>query len=776
MSGSAAGESATNLPPDATSFVGRRRELAQVKRSLSTSRLVTLTGVGGVGKTRLAVRTAAGVRRAFPDGVWLVDLAELRAPTMLARTVGFTLGVPSQSCQAPLVALADQLADRRLLVVLDNCEHLLAACGQLVYTLLGACPLLRVLATSREPLGICGETIYPVPPLSVPGPAEPWRRPEVARYEAMALFADRAAATVPGFGLTEHNYGSVAGICRQLDGLPLAIELAAVRLREFSPQQILDRLTDRYTLLIGGCVHKPLRHQTLHRCIRWSFELCSVREQLLWARLSVFTGSFALDAVEAVCAGDGLPRDELLDLVTGLVDKSVLVLGEREPELRYRLLDTLREFGLRKLHGRAEETRLRSRHGEWLERLLSRGEREWISSKQLYWLTRLNQCLPNIRSTLQFYLSEPGRADSALRMAVAAWRVRRCSPGGFSESRHWIEQALAVSTEPSVHRMRALLVDSQLAVMLGDLGVGRSLLAEGRVLAERLGDSDSLSWLGYATGHVELWAGDLPAAIAAYEQGLAARSPDLNLRVDTLFGLLAAVALSGDTRRALAWHREILAITEPVGERRRRSHSWCVFGLSVWRCGDLRLATELQHQSLRLKHGLNDLQGTAFCLEALAWIAAEDQRDRRAATLLGAAEALWRSFGVSLVSWQPIFEFHQQCERSTRGRLGGKRYRAAFRQGSGLAFDEMVAYALEEQPPAVALPAPPCPTPLTRREQQVAELVARGASNSEVADALVISQRTAEDHIEHILIKLGFTSRMQIMSWVFDQQSLPRRD
>ncbi|WP_211763369.1 ATP-binding protein [Kutzneria sp. CA-103260] len=752
-------------------FVGRRRELAQVKQLLSASRLVTLTGVGGVGKSRLALRAAAGVRRAFPDGVWLVELAELRDAALLPQTVASAIGLRDQSPRPLRVTLADCLADRRLLLLLDNCDHLLAACGQLVYALLGDCPKLRVLATSREPLGISGEAVWPVPPLSVPDLTQPQEKRGERRYEAVALFIDRAAATVPEFRLTEDNYLSVAGICRQLDGIPLAIELAAVRLRVLSPQQILDRLADRYSLLAGATWDRASRHQTLRSCIEWSFELCSSDEQLLWARLSIFAGSFKLEAVEAVCAGEGLRTEDMLDLVTGLVDKSVLVTDKHGSDLRYRLLDTLMEFGLTKLRDRGEEIRLRRRHRDYYEQLLLQAEREWLSPLQEYWLAQLDLVHANIRSALRFCLTEPGEAESALRMAVSPWRFYWWSPGRFSEGRRWLDRALAQAREPSVYRARALLLDSQLAVVQGDFDIGRSLLVEGKALAQQLGDADSLGRLGYATGHLALWGGDVPAAIMAYEKALAAGSPDLNLRVDILQSLLVAVAVAGDARRARTCHQEVMAITEPNGERRHRSHARWAFGLSAWQQGDLRRATELQHQSLRLKRGLNDVQGTAFCLEALACIASAEHRESRAATLLGAAEALWQSMGTSAASLKPFFDYHLDCERDARRALGGKKYEAAFREGGRLTFDEMVACALETQPVATAAPSAAGATPLTLRERQVAKLIARGASNEDIAGALIISQRTAEDHVEHILAKLGFASRIQIISWYLEHQA-----
>jgi predicted ATPase len=322
-----------NLPAELTEFIGRRRESSEIKHLLAQSRLVMLTGVGGAGKTRLALRVAAGVRRAFEDGVWLVDLSELREssplgqdihdPEVLAYLVMTALELRRQGTGSAMRLLTEYLADRQTLLVLDNCEHVLPASAVLVDVLLRACPRVRVLATSREPLAIGGEMLYPVPPLTIPDLNDRSILADLLRCESVALFVTRARAAVAGFALTDDGV-AVAELCHRLEGLPLAIELASAWVRVLSPQQILDRMADRFTLLSHGSRDAPARQQTLRACVAWSFELCTKPERLLWARSSVFVGRFELDAVEGVCADDCLPADGMVDVLAGLVGKSIV--------------------------------------------------------------------------------------------------------------------------------------------------------------------------------------------------------------------------------------------------------------------------------------------------------------------------------------------------------------------------------------------------------------------------------------------------------------------
>jgi predicted ATPase len=468
-----------NLAAEVASFVGRRRELADAKRALSKSRLVTLTGVGGVGKTRVAERVARDRRRAYPHGVWLVELAELPDPALLTQTVLTALGVRGQPSGDGLEALIDFLTSRHLLLVLDNCEHLLDEVAALSAALLRRCPDLQILATSREPLRVVGEAVLPVPPMAAPEPERSGGVAGLSRYDAVALFTERAAAAVPDFALTEDNYRAVAALCYRLDGLPLAIELAAGRLRSLSPAQILSKLDDRYALLTGGERGRPDRQQTLRASIEWSYQLCTRQEQRLWARLCVFAGSFELDAVEGVCTGD-IAGDEIVDLVSGLVDKSIVVRHERGTVARYRLLETLREFGLERLNEAGDGPALRMRHLQWYAALIHTAKAEWISERQVYWLARLAAESANVRSALDFCLNEHGDADAVMEIMVGIPLGVWWAHGKLGEGRYWLDEALARSSGVTVLRVRALLCNSMLAMVGGEAATGNRLLGEAR--------------------------------------------------------------------------------------------------------------------------------------------------------------------------------------------------------------------------------------------------------------------------------------------------------
>ncbi|MBV6757835.1 protein kinase domain-containing protein [Rhodococcus opacus] len=769
---SAAPGSKGTLPLELTSFVGRRSELTATKRLLSGSRLVTLTGAGGVGKTRLGLRVAAEVRRGFADGVRLVELGNLRDGALVVDVVAAVLGVRDQSARTVQDVLVDFLAARRLLLVLDNCEQLVDAVAHLAETLLRACPDLRILATSREPLGIGGEAVLRVTPLAVP---DPDRRPSLAglpRYDAVTLFVQRAAAAVPGFELTEGNQAGVTGICRRLDGLPLPIELAAARLRAMSAEQILQRLTDRYTLLTLGNRAAPNRQQTLRLCVDWSHDLCTPVEQQVWARLSVFAGSFELDAAEGICDED-LGPGELLDAVASLVDKSILIREEQDTVVRFRVLETLRDYGRERSRQTGEHRSLRSRHRDWYQQLVLNAEAEWISSRQLEWIARLAREQPNLREAMEYCLSDSDDAEreAGLRIAAALFPFW-LSRGVLSEGRRWLDGLLARRPgQPTAVRVEALFADSVLAEVQGDLTAGTALVEEARALAEQIDDPLTGALIAHADGALSLFSGDLRHACSHLESALEdfRTRGDLLRQVGLLETLGLAYGLHEEMPHAIACYEEVLAITEAHGESVYRSYSLWSLGVAVFRQGDLGRATALLEQGLRLTRLVDDPVNAATCLEALAWIAGSEHNAHRAAVLMGSAADLGRAVGSAAVGFPNLLVHHEKCEGIARGALGERAFETAFREGTALGFDNAIAFALGERPPKLAAPAAGTATILTKRERQVSDLVAEGLTNRAIAAKLVISQRTAQGHVENILTKLGFTSRAQIAAWVVEQ-------
>jgi predicted ATPase/DNA-binding NarL/FixJ family response regulator len=779
--------SAQGLPVELTSFVGRRGELDEVWRLLAGSRLVTLTGVGGVGKTRLAVRAAARLRRAFSGRVWFVDLTVMRVPKLtpevsdpevLASVVMTALGLRESGGGTPTQQLVAHLKERRTLLVLDNCEHLIPACAVLAAALLRSCAALKILATSREPLLVEGEALFPVPSLRAPGPGEQLRVTAGDEYESVALFVARARA-VPDFALTERNVHAVGELCRRLDGLPLAIELAAARVRALAPEQILDRLNDRFALLTQGRRTDPDRQQTLRACVDWSFDLCAERERVLWARLSVFAGGFELDAVERVCADDALPRADVLELVTGLAEKSILIRqdvgGGPDRHARYRLPETIRDYGQDKLSEAGEDAVLRRRHRAWYQELAAHARAEWTGDRQASGLARLRGEHANLRAVVEFCLTEPGEADVVLGLAASLpWSYWR-APGVLGEGRRWLNLALSRATAATRVRTRALLMNSQLAFWQGDAAAAMRLLDEGEELARRLGAGAELAHACHLRGASAMFAGDLPMAVETLDRARViladAPHPDPDLPPDlhphVLFALAMAAGLAGDLETASAARDEALVAIEARGDGFHRIQALSAGGLIAWLQGDLSQAHAQQVQCLGLRRAWesDDLYSTAQCLEMLAWTTADQHHYQRAAVLLGSAESLWADLGTSVTAFGHYLGHHRACERRIRAALGDAEFTDAFREGRAMTYQEALAHALDEPGQPGRTPQRDAWAPLTRRERQVADLLARGMSNREIAAALVISRRTAEAHVQRILIKLGFTNRAQVAAW-----------
>ncbi|OOL31598.1 protein kinase, partial [Rhodococcus rhodochrous] len=757
-----------SLPLELTSFVGRRHELTEAKNLLAGSRLVTLTGIGGVGKTRLAMRVAAAVQRDYADGVRLVELGELHDRASLLEAVAAAVGLRDQSGRPVQEVLLEFLAVRQVLVVLDNCEHVIDAVADLADLLLRTCPRLRILATSREPVAVGGEAVLAVPPLTVPDPQQPPSMRELPRYDAVKMFADRAAAAVPGFVLTEDNAATVARICHRLDGLPLPIELAAARLRALSPEQILDRLTDRYTLLTRGSRGAPTRQQTLRWCIDWSFELCTAVEQRVWGRVAVFAGSFDLDAAEQVC-GVGLAPGEVLDTLTSLVEKSILVREEAGSVVRFRMLETLRDYGYEKLEQTGEDLVVRRRHRDWYEALARAAEAEWISARQLDWIARLKREQPNLREALEFSIADDPAAGLRIAAALFSFWI---SQSLYHEGRRWYDQLLARQDgPPTLERAKALYCASVMANVQGDIHAGTTLVEQGHTLAAQTTDPLARAFVSFADGRLGLLSGDFEHARSHLESALAQFSErgDRTLEVTALTALGTAYELSGLREEALECHERVLAITKTHGETVHRSYALWALGIILWQQGNARRSAQFLEESLELSRQVRSPHVVAASLEALAWISVDQRDARRAAVLMGAADGLAQAIGSSPIIHSHLVAYHEECAQKARQKLGGNAFSAAYRQGEQFGFDAAIAYALREHPPADSPPGTEASARLTKRERQVADLIGEGLTNQAIARRLVISPRTAQGHVEHILAKLGFTSRAQVAAWVTEQ-------
>ncbi|WP_217567219.1 LuxR C-terminal-related transcriptional regulator [Streptomyces sp. GbtcB7] len=733
---------AGHLPAAFTSFVGRRREVAEIRRFLGSARLLTLTGVGGVGKTRLALETATASRKAFADGTWLVDLAPVREPKLVASAAATALGVPDLGARPVLEQLAGYLAGRRALIVLDNCEHLIDACAELAQTLLSAAPELRILATSRQTLGITGEHLIDVPPL--------------ASDEAVELLRDRTVAVRPEFRVTDANRAAVSRLCDDLDGVPLAIELAASRLRTLTVEQVVERLEDRFTLLTGGSRTARPRQRTLRAAIDWSYELCGPAERLLWRRLSVFAQGFGLDAAEDVCSGDGIDREDVLDLLDRLVSQSVVLPTEREGLPGYRLLETIRRFGRSRLAESGEEQRLLHRHRDFHLALAERLSDGWYGPGQREALTRLRAEHGNLQAALDC------GDDPQVTLALAAALRFHWGVGGFlGEGRRRLGRALTAAPEPTPARARALLAASWVALLQGDPPVADQWLNEAAELSERLDAPVLRAYVQGFRGTSARLRGNLKEA-ASLQEGSADAHAALGERRGFGFALYQLAITQSLLRdpRAAETGRRVLAIAETHGERWGRARALWALGYDAWLRGDRTEAIAWIRAGLETERGFNDCIGTAQLLDLLAWTTADDGDHERAARLLGTVRALCRAMGTH------DSEQHARCQEAVVGSLGPAAYERALAEGGRHDRPDLaIAYALGSGREPATAPAIVPPSPLTRREREVAALVAQGMSNRRIAAELVLSPRTVDGHVERIRTKLGFGSRAEIAAW-----------
>lgn len=731
---------------------------------LAKSRLVTLTGSGGVGKTRLACRVGSELDRAFRDGVWFVELASLTDQDLLADTVISIVGQASRSLTADRGAdVAGTLAARSGLLILDNCEHVVDACALLVDEIIATCPHIRVLTTSREPLGVAGESILPVAELTVP-PHSLHSDANVAAYESVKLFTDRARSVNPNFVLDEGNSAAVAAICQRLDGIPLALELAAVRLRALSPAELHDRLEDHLHLLDAGNRTSPDRQRTLRASIEWSYDLCTSAERQMWAQLSIFAGGFELDAMESICGGDPAHPNPLGTLLS-LVDKSIVTCTQTSGRTRYRMLEVIRRYGADILARSDRDTLMPRRHRDFYAKLAAQSESQWISHQQRQWIDRMSREHANIRVALEYCVTEPGEADSGLEIA-GALREWWITLGAASEGIHWFERLLGAHSGSRLTRIRALRTAATLALIMRDLPLAKRWIKEGRELS--LGaDRRTAALMAQVAGLYALHRGDLQSAITECATALASfrSTGDRDRELGCLVLLQLAYTNSGQHDLALDTHSACMKLADELGDQWYRSYSVMLAGIPHIHSGASERAVAILRESLDLKRSLGDEVGVALCVESLGQATASLDPER-AASLLGVAATRWRAMG-NMVSAMPDFTSIADTENDLRRRLGKQQFELRYEAGAELEADEALDLALDKK--RSSRTRQPAATPLTQRQGEVAALVARGLSNREIADSLVISQRTAETHVEHILTKLGFHSRVQIAAWMGEQ-------
>jgi predicted ATPase/DNA-binding CsgD family transcriptional regulator len=806
-----------NVFEEPNSFVGRERELDELRRFVPSARAVTLCGPGGIGKTRLALRVLAELADDFPDGVWFIELGELRQPDLVVSRVASVIGVDEEPGRPLLDTLADALRPRRLLLALDTCEHLVDSCARLCHRLLASSPGLHVLATSREPLRMAAEAVWQVPPLSLPQPGAPEAPEELSRYEAVRLFGDRAEASLPGFALGAGNVSAVSALCRSLDGVPLAIELAAAWVRVLSVEQIVTRLDDRFRLLTSGDRTAPARQRTLRAAIDWSHDLLAEREQVMLRRLSVFAG-WSLEMAEQVCSGDDLPAADVLDLLAALADKSLVVVDSGvNGQTRYRMLDSVREYAAARLNAAGEAAMLQQRLRDYAmletEHLMQMGmgliQAPWPVTVQTF--RRFDSDLGNLRQVLGRCLADRD-AEAGLRLCTVmgpVWIVR----GSFAEGAEWYDSffgldspvapvpaavlgpaivgraQLALASDPVQAQERAaeglglcreagadfwtataLNLLTEVALHAGRGGEAADRADETLAVARQAGDR----WNeGYALGTMAAAAGqrgDLAGAQRLGEAALAVmRGIDQQWGVArTLLGLGDLARLTGDAYAARRRYEEALAILREVNARPEIARCLAGLGRIAMDRGEIAVGRQHLTRSIELSRSIGSRIGTIRGVEAFAALAVAEGHPERAVRLAAAAAALREAAHLPPrpAAWADRYL------AAARG-LGEDEAGRLWQQGSGLDASSAVELALEgsaQTATGSASATPPAgrlaiPGGLTPRELEIVALIAKGHSNRGIGEELVISPATAARHVANIMLKLGFSSRAQIAAW-----------
>jgi non-specific serine/threonine protein kinase len=745
------------LPGEKNSFVGRQEELHALDGLLGGARLVTITGPGGVGKTRVCLRSAARVADRYPDGSYLAGLSGLRDPALLPLTVAGSLGLQPPACDQPLAVTIDYLCRRRLLLILDTCEHLLDACAEFAETIMREAPDVTLLATSRQPLDVPGEHLYPLRPLPRP--------------EAEVLFAQRAADVVPEFTRGPRRRDDVTSICQRLDGMPLAIELTAAALGTLSLPELASQVSACFQVLDMAGPEPTGRHHTLRTAIEWSYDLCSPAERALWRKLSVFAGTFTLRAAEDVCGETASARESaVLTALIGLVDKSVILRGESD-EYAYRMLDTIREFGAAKLASSGQEARFRGRHLERYLRMARYFGDHLADDDQCARFHELRGEHGDIQAALKYALASPpgvtadlerGAADLATAL-YGYWQI-----SGPGEGAYWLAKVLERFPGPSPRRARILITSAYLDAARGAGADGMAAGTEGLRIARELGDEPLIARGLLYLGSAQTAGGMYAEAAAAYAEAgrrLEALGDHVGQHIlDINQAYLAQ--LSMDVAGALRFSREGLRrFGDDSRELWLHGYLNAIAGLGYFlepgREAECASATVT---ALHAKYELGDTLGIAYALGGFACLAGRANRHGRAAWLLGAIDLLWERAAGSFGGVAIVKQLYEQVSDRAREALGDRPYDALHLAGSRASLDQVIARAtadadrLTAPPPAAHRPA----GRLTRRERQVAALAANGLRNVEISEQLHIAARTVESHLWHVYAKLEVSSRNEL--------------
>lgn len=764
----------TGLPQQPTSFVGRHWELRELRRLLGEHRLVSIVGPGGIGKTRLAIQAAAEFRRAFPDGVRFVEFASLRSESLLSQTICDRLGLetrdgPDSSADDVLIA---HLRNRRILLVLDNCEHLIEGIAALVSRLVQETANVRILVTSREYLSIPGEYVFNLAPLPTRGDNSP---------DAVELFTRRAEAALSGFELDDSNIEAVRRICDRLDGLPLAIELACTRLHILSVEELADLLDRRMSMLTVSARGRTPRHRSLQATMDWSYELCSDVERLLWSRASVFADSFDLGAVVAVCVDDALTEDEALDSVATLVAKSVLVRETTDTSVRFRMLESVREYGWGKLTA-PERRRSTTRLVDYCGRLIVESTAHWYGPEQPRKAAAVAVNHGNIRAALHSVMSDTDDADLVRAAAETLAESRYLWACGISarEHRMWLTQALDLPGVSKVVRGRILTVLALVQTLQGDRDAADFTLRRARETTGDRHDPMTGTFALHIAGLRDFFAGRADSAMTSLDRAERSyrelgRGPDFVSMLQIHRGML--LCSIRDVTGAAREFEKVLAEAESVGELWFRSYATYGLGHVALLEGDSDTAVARALDALKTQQMFGDTIGRTVMSDLLGWALAEQGRSARAAVVLGAASSMWGSIGQQLYGAEHWNMLREKAVTTARAELGSSRFDAAWSRGQAMSIGELLAFIFDEEAavdegrtkgPAGRIPKRGRNEPdglelLSPREHEVAELVARGMTNKEIAEKLVLSPRTVEGHVEHLLRKLGLTRRTEVV-------------